>query len=172
MGVVSLAAYRRNTDQALNAVETSLGVLARRAVEVQKPNTWVSTVKDVRFYDSGLSIPEWQDIGCAIQFQGNGRPSVLTVGCVMQRLYGITDLHYEVVNSAGKAVVERDLLRVANTRFPLAGGSQVVAGRMFAHTFRPGTYTARLLTRTIHTNSEDVEATLTVHNASISVRNY
>ena len=172
MAVTSLADYQRNTNKAIKDMETELGVLDDRSVEVLKPKTWVATVKDVVFDDSGLTIPEWQDIGCSIQFQGNGRVTVLTVGCVMQRLAGVSDLHYEVQDTAGKTVVGRDLLRIANTRFLLEGGSQVVAGRMFAHTFRPGTYTARLLVRTTHTNTEETEATLTVHNASISVRNY
>lgn len=170
MGNTSVQDYQRQTDLRLSKAEDKARVLELRAKEVLKPTAWSANVESLNFYDRGMTIPEWQDIGCAVQFESYGGVSIVAIGCSLQRAYASTALHYEITDSAGNVVVPRNVLRVASNRYSRASATQVATGRIFAHALRSGTYTARLLTRTQHFNSTDWEATLTIYNASISVR--
>lgn len=167
-----LQAYQRNTERALSTLEASYGQLQKSAVEVSKPQGWSALVSDLTFNDRGLSIPEWQDIGCAVTFQATGEISVVSIGCAMSRAYGYSTLHYEISDASGRVVVPRDASRLASTNYSAVSASQTAVGRLFAHMFAPGVYTARLLVRTTHYNSTDWAATLNVFSASIAVRNY
>lgn len=170
MSNVPVAKFQRDLDQRLTKAEDAARVLEHRAAEVLRPTVWSANVEDLNFYDRGMTIPEWQDIGCEVQFESYGGISVLSIGCSLVRMYASTALHYEIVDTGGSVIVPRNLLRVATNRYNMLSGTQVAVGRVFAHALPSGTYIARLLTRTEHANSTDWAATLTIHNASISVR--
>lgn len=170
MSNVPVAKFQRGLDARLTKAEDAVRVLENRAAAVLRPTVWSANVEDLTFNDKGMSIPEWQDIGCEVQFESYGGISIVSIGCSLVRMYASTALHYEIRDSGGGVAVPRDLLRVATNRYSMLSGTQVAVGRVFAHALPPGTYIARLLTRTEHANSTDWAATLTIHNASISVR--
>lgn len=170
--VEHLQAYQRSTEQRLTQLGNDYARLATSAAQVLKPQGWSAEVSEVAFYDRGTTIPEWQDIGCAVQFEASNEISVVTIGCSMSRAYGYSTLHYQITNKAGGVVVPRDVQRLASTNYSAISASQTAVGRVFAHTFTPGVYEARLWVRTTHANSTDWAATLNVYSASIAVRNY
>lgn len=167
-----LQAYERRTEQALGKLDNTYRELRTSASTVLKPQGWAASVSEVSFNDRGMAIPEWQDIGCAVQFEASGEVSVVSIGCSMSRAYGYSTLHYEITGADGAVVVPRSISRLASTNYSAASASQTAAGRLFAHMLTPGVYKARLLVRTTHFNSTDWEATLSVFSASIAVRNY
>lgn len=170
MGSIAVQEYQRRVGAQLTKAEDNMRVLERTAKEVLRATSWAANVEELYFYDRGMTIPEWQDIGCAVQFESYGGITIVSIGGSLQRLYASSTLHYEITDSSGNVAVPRDILRVASNRYFRVSASQVATGRVFAHGLRPGSYTARLLTRTEHANSTDWEATMTIFNASISVR--
>lgn len=164
--------FRRETEKQLEQLDNTYGDLKGAATKALRPNGWTAHVSELYFYDLGRNIPEWQDLGCAVTFEATGEVSVVSIGCSMLRAYGTSTLHYEILGPGGTVVVPRDVKRLANNNYSVASASQTSAGRLFAHLLTPGVYTARLLVRTIHSNSLDWPATLSVFSASIAVRNY
>ena len=168
----ALQEYRRTTERALNQLGTRFQDLERETTERLRPNGWSATVSDLAFYDKGLSIPDWQDIGCAVSFEASDQITVVSIGCSMVRDYAYSTLHYEITGSAGNVVVPRSMVRLANASYGVVSASQTNVGRLFAHMLHPGVYEARLWVGTQHANSMDWDATLRVHSASLAVRNF